>query len=131
MKRALIAIFALLYITTSMGATVHMHYCMGKMLDWSLGHNESTECGNCGMKKTKKNNSCCKDEQTYIKNHTDQKVGETFFQVPEITSIEIPHSSLEITFPCFITMKGQHANNNAPPLNNSTAIYIRNCVFLI
>ncbi|MEO6733661.1 MAG: hypothetical protein ABIN01_20730 [Ferruginibacter sp.] len=131
MKKALITIFALLYISTSMGATIHMHYCMGKISDWGLGHNESTECGNCGMKKTKKNNGCCKDEQKYIKNHTDQKVTETYFQVPEITSIELPHSRFEITRPCFITTKGQHATSHAPPLPNGLAIYIRNCIFRI
>lgn len=131
MKRALIAIFALLYITTSMGTTVHMHYCMGQLSDWSLVHNESTSCSSCGMQKTKKNNGCCKDEQKYIKNHTDQKVAETSFHVPEIPSFDIPHPYCEISHPCFITMKGQHATSHAPPQNSSLAIYIRNCIFRI
>ena len=84
MKKLLIAIFALLYISTSTGATLHIHYCMGKLADWGLGHNNSKTCGECGMEKSEeKDNGCCKDEHKFIKNDTDQKTGEVGVQLLE------------------------------------------------
>jgi hypothetical protein len=54
MKKLIVAILSLLYICTSTGATVHMHYCMGKLADWDFGHNTSKTCSGCGMKKLDK-----------------------------------------------------------------------------
>lgn len=51
MKKFLVAILALLYLTTSTGATVHMHYCMGKLIDWGFTHSKKDSCENCGMSK--------------------------------------------------------------------------------
>ena len=67
MKKFVTAILAVLYLGTSTGATVHMHYCMGKLADWGLGHNKSKTCGNCGMEKSEeKDNGCCKDEHKFV-----------------------------------------------------------------
>jgi hypothetical protein len=38
MKKFITAILAVLYLGTSSGATIHMHYCMGKLAEWGLGH---------------------------------------------------------------------------------------------
>ena len=54
MKKFITAILAVLYLGTSSGATIHMHYCMGKLADWGLGHQNSKTCGNCGMEKPDK-----------------------------------------------------------------------------
>ena len=47
MKKFITAILAVLYLGTSSGATIHMHYCMGKLADWGLGHKNSKTCGQC------------------------------------------------------------------------------------
>ncbi len=77
MKKIIVAILALLYITTSTGATIHMHYCMGELADWGIGLNDSKTCGKCGMDKSdEKDNGCCNDEQKQVKLETDhQKAG--------------------------------------------------------
>ena len=36
MKKLLITILALVYLTVSSGATVNLHYCMGKLMSWDL-----------------------------------------------------------------------------------------------
>ena len=35
MKKAIVSILAVLYLCSSAGATVHLHYCMGKLVNWS------------------------------------------------------------------------------------------------
>ena len=70
MKRFVVSILAILYLATASGATVHLHYCMGKLVGASLMQHEDHKCGRCGMKK-KTNNGCCKDEHKIIK--TDQE----------------------------------------------------------
>ena len=57
MKNFFVAILAFLYISTSTGAFVHVHYCMGELADWGIGYNKSTKCGKCGMKEVQGNNN--------------------------------------------------------------------------
>jgi hypothetical protein len=88
MKKFLAVILALAYMTASTGATLHMHYCMGKLADWGLGHNTSKTCDKCGMEKSgEKDNGCCKDEHKFVKNNTDQKTAETAFQVTQLIAV--------------------------------------------
>ncbi len=44
MKKVLTTILAFVYLSTSMGATIHLHYCMGKLASWSLIDHESKNC---------------------------------------------------------------------------------------
>ena len=132
MKKVFIAIFALVYMSTSVGATVQMHFCMGKLAHWGFVSNESKTCSKCGMEKfPKKDNGCCKDEHTFIKNDIDQKTTETAFQMAHAIAVALPISFFEIPAAEITTFTKQTANNHAPPQSNGVAVYIRNCVFLI
>lgn len=132
MKKLLIAIFALLYISTSTGATLHIHYCMGKLADWGLGHNNSKTCGECGMEKSEeKDNGCCKDEYKFIKNDTDQKTAEVGLQMLQVLAVALPVSFIEIPSNDFHSATEENPISHAPPRINAVAVYIRNCVFLI
>jgi hypothetical protein len=76
MKNFVLSILAVLYMFSTTGATLQMHYCMGTLADWSIGHDNSETCGRCGMEKTDEQaNGCCNDEETFIKNTADQKPG--------------------------------------------------------
>lgn len=61
MKQALAVILALFYFTSNVGATVHLHYCMGEFADVSIVNKEDTACGKCGMKNHNNDNNCCTD----------------------------------------------------------------------
>ena len=131
MKKFFVAILALLYISTSTGATLHLHYCMGKLADWGLGHNTSRTCSKCGMEKSDENDkACCKDEHKFIKNSTDQKVVDVNFLIPVMTPalrasfFEIPPITF---FPAFV----KYPKTNSPPGNSSVAVYILNRTFRI
>lgn len=69
-----------------MGATIHMHYCMGKLISWGLVNHESANCDYCGMPKKMSGENpgikkgCCRDEHKEIKSNKDQKLTPAEFQ---------------------------------------------------
>ena len=80
-----------LYISTSVGATVQMHYCMGKLAGWKMGIVESATCGKCGMQKTsQKKHGCCNDQTKVIQNGGDQQLSVPSFQITQFTTAAIP-----------------------------------------
>jgi hypothetical protein len=88
MKRFLVSILAVLYMVTASGATVHLHYCMGKFVDASfVGDNdEEHECSSCGMTKKQKK-GCCKDEHKVIKTDPSQQTVKASFHVTDLLYI--------------------------------------------
>lgn len=75
MKRLLTIIIAMSYLCLSIGITVHIHYCMGKIVGTSfVEHDEDHHCSHCGMKKTSSKKGCCKDEHKVFKSTNDQLV---------------------------------------------------------
>ena len=132
MKKLVIALLAFLYICTSTGTMVHMHYCMGKLADWGLGHDKSKTCGKCGMEKSdEKDNGCCKDEHKFIKNDAVQKTAEVGQQMLQMLAVALPVSFIEIPSNDFHSVTEENPISHAPPRSCSIAVYIRNCVFLI
>ena len=129
MKKFFLAILTILYITTSTGATLHMHYCMGKLADSGFTDNIAKTCSNCGMEET--GNGCCRHEQKFVKNDTDQKTTEPAVQFIQLT-YTVPHlffeEALSNNFPAITLVS---SINHPPPLDSGIAFYIRNCVFRI
>jgi hypothetical protein len=134
MKKILTAIIAFLYITASTGATVHLHYCMGKQADWNLVKTESKTCNKCGMKKSalaEADNGCCKDEVKFIKDNSAQKITETGFNILQPINIAIPSHVDEIEYAYYSTASDKILFTHSPPLIKSVAVYILNCTYLI
>jgi hypothetical protein len=49
------------------GGTIHLHYCMGELVQTSLFKSSTGRCVKCGMQKHKEGVDCCKDVQVVIK----------------------------------------------------------------
>ena len=131
MKKLVVTILALLYITASIGATVHLHYCMDKLVDWGLGHNDKEKCSNCGMKKIEeKENGCCKDEHKQVKLENDHK-GAAIYQLSELSFAVLPIPVFEQSYINVSTITEQNPLSHAPPRSGELAVYIRNCIFRI
>ncbi len=88
MKKVLVSILAIIYLSTSMGATVHLHYCMGRLVSWGLADRSGENCDFCGMQKMGPSGQCgvgmkdcCHEESRQIRNDKDQKTGQEFCQV--------------------------------------------------
>jgi len=132
MKKLITTILAFVYISTSIGGSFHMHYCMGKLANWGLGHNTSKTCSKCGMEKSEqKNTGCCKDKYTFLKNSTDQKITESSFQMIQLVAAALPVSFTEISSYRFLSVTEESPISPAPPLHHRIPIYILNCIYRI
>jgi hypothetical protein len=60
MKKIIVGILAVLYLTVSSGVVMELHYCMGKLAGVELYGGDDDKCSRCGM--TEKNSGCCHDE---------------------------------------------------------------------
>lgn len=67
MKKVAAVFFVLLYSTFSVGATMHLHYCMGKFVSSSLFNTNNDACSKCGMESHEGESSCCKDVKVSVK----------------------------------------------------------------
>jgi hypothetical protein len=138
MKKSLLTILAFVYLSTSMGATVHLHYCMGKLFSWGLVDKDSKNCGECGMPKSKMGghcmsfkDGCCKDSEAHLQLDKDQKATEdvynfsafSFAALPVATTI--PHDNYVAS--CITG----YPTTNAPPEPYKVPVFIRNCSFRI
>jgi hypothetical protein len=126
MKKILVSILAVFYLASSVGATVHLHYCMDKLINWSLLNSDGDKCGKCGMEK---DGGCCKDENKFVKNNIDQKVAESSIQP---IKMEVVATSAAFVYPSeyhFTSIIQENHLSHAPPRNNGVGIYILNSVF--
>lgn len=130
MKKIVAILLFVIYGSTSVGATIHIHYCMNEFVGWHLWHSDKeNECGKCGMKEQK--GGCCKDEHKPVKLSTDQNknqlkplVFEQFF-TPKILTHFTDYTftqSASVKFP---------KNNAQPNRWRNVPLYLSNCVFLI
>jgi hypothetical protein len=135
MKKFIVSILAVLYMGTSIGATIHLHYCMGQLVDWGLCERGNSVCSKCGMEKTNPgiDLGCCKDEFKQIKNNKDQKLTDnfTFTQinkaVKEIGPVCFPTYSVSLSE----TTRNEIPIANGPPRSCITSLHKINCVFRI
>ena len=130
MKKLIVFILSVVYLTTSIGATFHFHYCMDRLVSWGLDFREDSPCSYCGMEK-EESKGCCKDEHTQIKIKGDQKITNTYSDIlsnpVQILMVRADHyqflspSILPVAYP----------ESHAPPDLFEIAIYLSNCVFRI
>lgn len=132
MKRFFAFILLFIYSFTSIGATVQLHYCMGKLSGWSLAlaGSGSKDCSKCGMEKAHSDNGCCHDENKLLKIQDDQKAN--------YVSLDI--LKLSVSAPVFVDQSVAYLlpeenellpKSKAPPLIGGLDLCIRNCVFRI
>jgi hypothetical protein len=123
-------ILALLYFASTSGATIDMHYCMGKLVSWKISHQKhSNNCEKCGMIKSF-HKGCCKDEISQLK-VGDQKVSQANLSIEKLTTellIPVLWYTEAFRFP---SLTEAYPVINAPPFNDGVSLFIRNRVFRI
>ena len=130
MKRIIVTILAIAYLGTSTGAVISMHFCMGKLANWSFGNDETKTCGKCGMEK-KSNHGCCQDQHKFFKSSSDQKITESAFNQIQLLAAVLPAPFFEVKDVVLPRITEENSTGHAPPLGIGVAVYLRNCVFLI
>ena len=131
MKKVVVLILAFLYLSSSVGATVHLHFCMDMLVNWELWHNTDEKCGKCGMEKSReKDSGCCKDEHKQVKLESDHKGAATYL-LSELVALALPAPVFEVPDLNLPTVTEQNPLTHAPPRSCDIAVYIRYCVFRI
>jgi len=127
LKKLLVSILAIFYIASSTGATVHMHYCMGKLVNLELNGDGADKCNKCA--ETEENSSCSKDcceaAQKTVKLQHDQKAAETL--LASFSAAQVHQPSLYFSFndnSSLVTFSGNDALSHAPPLRGKTSLTI-------
>jgi hypothetical protein len=132
MKNFFTAILAVLYIGTSSGATIQMHFCMGRLASWGLGDSKSNTCPKCGMEKNnKKDNGCCRDEHKFLKNDLSQKATENNLQLFQAMPTALPTCCNQLSELVFPSVTEENPFGHSPPRTPAVAVHIRHCVFRI
>lgn len=132
MKRILVTILSILYMANAMGATVHLHYCMGEFMGASLVHKDEHKCGKCGMERTEKDNGCCKDEHKTLKTaeHHAAKLAFHLASADAVVPAQFNHHPNYSLLSSPLRFKGPFPN--APPgVYRPCPIYIYVCNFRI
>ncbi len=130
MKKVLVTILAFTYLAVSSGATIHLHYCMGRLVGWDLGEHNKKQCDNCGMEK-KENKGCCRDEHKTLQIEKDQKVTEATFQFIAHTPAVLTVTYADLPPVPVSSMTMGNAATHAPPAAAGVPVFLRNCNFRI
>ena len=126
MKKFLAFILAIVYLTSSTGATINIHYCMGKKYAAELFNHD--RCSKCEMQNKKA--GCCKTEHQFF------KVNDNHLMAEEISSPSVLFTfiySFNTAFKIYACLSTQLIINSvhAPPLYNGISAYISNCIYRI
>lgn len=140
MKKLLATILAVVYLSSSIGATVHMHYCMDKLVAWGFGNVNTGKdsCTYCGMGKSAgdkhcraESKGCCKDSQKQVKLDNDQKPSEVSIKVEKNTAAIISPVFADYTFKYVSFLAEEYPPSHAPPQITHFPLYVLNCVYRI
>lgn len=129
MKKIVVLLLLMVYGSATMGTTIHLHYCMNKMVGWSLVDSKDHQCHTCGMEKK---GGCCKDSKAQIKLAADQQKAE-FSQLANINSTQfclLPIVSDYILAPITANCTETY-NNTSPPIRLNSVSPEFLCVYRI
>jgi hypothetical protein len=137
MKRVIAFILAVLYLSTSMGATVHFHYCMNRLVGWGLADGESKFCESCGMAKKAVTDGCsvgmkgcCHDEHKHLQSDRAQKPAQSWVEwnlTPVLAVLPyIGWNELAAVIPSLARPVA-----NGPPIGGKVPVFLRNSNFRI
>lgn len=98
MKKLIITILAIFYLGSSSGATLHVHHCMGKLVEWGLSDNsldDEGNCTNCGMKQGN-SELCCKSQKQEFKLQDSYKAPLNVLQIHSFAIIPPSYFELQL-----------------------------------
>jgi hypothetical protein len=128
-KKVPVIILLAAYTFASSGASVDLHYCMGKLIGWDFDYSAKSGCSNCGMP-TKAEKGCCHDKQIQIKVDKEQQLTYNTISLlnhqitlaPGYPALnDLLHNSTIVT----------HPSIHGPPVKRYTPVYLFDCNFRI
>ncbi|MBL7698170.1 MAG: hypothetical protein JNK79_08430 [Chitinophagaceae bacterium] len=127
MKKALVLLLAVVYITLTSGVAVNVHYCMGKITGKTYGVEADHQCDRCGMEKK---SGCCETEHRLVKADDDH------IYTPSVAAKAPVIVAITTAYPAFFTpvaVTPPHATPryHAPPGIQTDDLCVLHSVFRI
>jgi len=130
MKKAVVICMLLLYGAVTIGATVHIHYCMGRFTGISFVDGKNAVCNTCGMAKDKAH-GCCREECKQFKIAADQLLTNNTYTSQDVNSYAIlppvAHYAVQTAQPAPFVKPVSHA----PPNRQLEKLYLQHNVWRI
>ncbi|SEW51748.1 HYC_CC_PP family protein [Chitinophaga arvensicola] len=132
MKKIFALILGILYMGASTGATFHMHYCMDKLTEVQLWHEDSKKCDQCTAGHSDScRKKCCKDQHKTVKLEKDQHATENLISFMQQATAVIPVSWATFSPGYVVSLVEAFPVSHAPPRSSKVAPHILHCSFLI
>ena len=127
MKKGLVFLLAIIYISLTSGIVVNIHYCMGRVAGVTYGAEASHRCDKCGMESKK---GCCDTEHKLVKADDDHIYAKSIDAPLNFTALAaIPFSEYNVSF---IASKDQYDTKyHSPPDLRSNNLTVYTSVFRI
>lgn len=129
MKKIFIFILAVVYLAASTGVMMKRHYCMSRLVGWSLSQQQDDMCSTCGMDKKDKK-GCCNDETIKLKISDDQQSNFTAVHF-ESPVYPVVHEYMVYEPSILISYRHNYIAGQGPPGNSKIPVFLRNNVFRI
>jgi hypothetical protein len=125
LKKLLIILLMLVYAFSSTGATIHLHYCCGKLDKVSLSTQHNDDC----PKQESAQKNCCKSKQVDLKIKADQDLLAKWIATHKDLGTTKPTAHYEHLTP--LSLKQLKTFTTGPPLHAVVPLFIQYCVYRI
>ena len=129
MKRVFVSILLFTYAFASSGASVDLHYCMGKLIGLDFDYSSKKQCGNCNMP-VKDTKGCCNNKQLQVKIDTDQQLTQNKISLSNDFTAIVPGWAI-VNNILYDSATIVHPSIHGPPFISYTPLYLFDCSFLI
>ncbi|MBO9205208.1 MULTISPECIES: hypothetical protein [Niastella] len=124
MKKYLVTILALVYLTSTLGATLRLDCCLENLVAVGLGESAHHDLLN-------KENKDCNEEHKQVKLGHEQKHTDNQIRVAKSFPVTIASDFPGYSFHAVATLTEAYPLNNAPPQPASIPLFILNCIHRI
>ena len=123
MKKILVTILALVYLTSTFGATVRLDCCLEKLVSTTFGTTTHEELWS--------EEKDCKDDHKQLRLGHEQKRNDAKIRVAKFVPSSINPVFSEYSFHAVSTLTETYPVNNAPPQQAKIPLFILHCVHRI
>ncbi len=118
------------YSSAASGISINMHYCMDRLISWSLSDDHAKDCPACdeNKKTTAKPqfscNGCCEDELKEVKIEKNYKAEQSFLPKFSFEDLTSTFNSNELSLVSPVKLIGSYSINDPPPQKYKVAGFI-------
>jgi hypothetical protein len=123
MKKILVTILALVYLTSTFGASVRLDCCLEKLVSVTLGTTPHEELWS--------EEKSCKDDHKQSRLGHEQKHSDAKIRIAKFVPLSLNTTFPDYSFHAVSTLTETYPLNNAPPQQANVPLFILHCVHRI